>query len=350
MKRDTILIVDDIETNRIILENILQDKYEILQAGSGITATKMMLSDDILPSIVLLDIMMPEMDGYEVLELMKSNPETAKIPVLFITAADSETNESKGLSLGAVDYISKPFNPEVVKVRVENHLKLRNYSEGLEEMVKAKTAELVRTKEKILETMANIIEYRDMESGHHVKRTSELTKALIDYMYLHKVEGRIVDGVDHDTIIKAVPLHDIGKISIPDSILLKPGRLSHEEFEIIKTHAAIGSEIVKTMLVEDDTQYLKYCYDICRYHHERWDGKGYPDGLSGEDIPLSARILAIVDVYDALVSTRVYKPALPHEKAIEIIAEGSGTQFDPMIIKALSEMHGKFKEIHDSSS
>jgi len=350
LKRDTILIVDDIETNRIILENILQDKYEILQAGSGITATKMMLSDDILPSIVLLDIMMPEMDGYEVLELMKSNPETAKIPVLFITAADSETNESKGLSLGAVDYISKPFNPEVVKVRVENHLKLRNYSEGLEEMVKAKTAELVRTKEKILETMANIIEYRDMESGHHVKRTSELTKALIDYMYLHKVEGRIVDGVDHDTIIKAVPLHDIGKISIPDSILLKPGRLSHEEFEIIKTHAAIGSEIVKTMLVEDDTQYLKYCYDICRYHHERWDGKGYPDGLSGEDIPLSARILAIVDVYDALVSTRVYKPALPHEKAIEIIAEGSGTQFDPMIIKALSEMHGKFKEIHDSSS
>jgi len=350
LKKDTILIVDDIETNRIILENILQDKYEILQAGSGIDATAMMLSGEATPSIVLLDIMMPEMDGYEVLELMKSNHETAKIPVLFITAADSETNESKGLSLGAVDYISKPFNPEVVKVRVDNHLKLRNYSESLEEMVKIKTAELLRTKEKILETMANIIEYRDMESGHHVKRTSDLTRALIDFMYLHNYEGRVVDDVDHDTIIKAVPLHDIGKISIPDSILLKPGRLTNDEFATIKTHAAIGSEIVKTMLDEDDTQYLTYCYDICRFHHERWDGKGYPDGLSGEAIPLSARILAIVDVYDALVSTRVYKPAMPHEKAIDIIREGSGTQFDPVIITALMEMHEEFKQIHDSSS
>lgn len=349
MKKDTILIVDDIETNRIILENILQDKYEILQAGSGIDATAMMLSGEAAPSIVLLDIMMPEMDGYEVLELMKSTPETAKIPVLFITAADSETNESKGLSLGAVDYISKPFNPEVVKVRVDNHLKLRNYSESLEIMVKAKTAELLRTKEKILETMANIIEYRDLESGHHVKRTSELSKALIDYMYMHKYEGRIVDDVDHDTFIKAVPLHDIGKISIPDNILLKPGRLTDDEFTIIKTHAAIGSEIVKTMLDEDDTQFLAYCYNICRFHHERWDGKGYPDGLAGEDIPLSARILAIVDVYDALVSMRVYKPPFTHEKAIDIIREGAGTQFDPVIVHALLQMHEKFKEIHTNS-
>jgi len=350
MKRETILIVDDIETNRIILENILQDSYEIIQAGSGIDATAMMLSGEASPSIVLLDIMMPEMDGYEVLEIMKSNPETVNIPVLFITAADSETNESKGLSLGAVDYISKPFNPEVVKVRVENHLKLRNYSESLEEMVKIKTAELVRTKEKILETMANIIEYRDMESGHHVKRTSELTKALIDYLYINNCEGRVFDDMDHDTIIKAVPLHDIGKISIPDNILLKPGPLTKEEFAIIKTHAAIGSEIVKAMLDEDDTQYLKYCYDICRFHHERWDGAGYPDGLSGEDIPLSARILAIVDVYDALVSTRVYKPALSHEKAMEIIKSGAGTQFDPVIVDALMIMNETFREIHDKSS
>ena len=349
MKRDTILIVDDIETNRIILENILQDKYDIIQSGSGIDATAMLLTGQATPSIVLLDIMMPEMDGYEVLELIKSNSETAKIPVLFITAADSETNESKGLSLGAVDYISKPFNPEVVKVRVENHLKLRNYSESLEEMVKVKTAELMRTKEKILETMANIIEYRDLESGHHVKRTSDLTKALIDYLYVHSFDRRVIDDVDHDTIIKAVPLHDIGKISIPDSILLKPGPLTQEEFAIIKTHAAIGSEIVKEMLDEDDTQYLKYCYDICRYHHERWDSMGYPDGLAGEAIPLSARILAIVDVYDALVSTRIYKPAFSHEKAIDIIKNGAGTQFDPVIVMALMEMHEQFRVIHNNS-
>jgi putative two-component system response regulator len=343
------LIVDDIDTNRIILEDILDDKYHIVQADSGITAISLMFSAEVTPSIVLLDIMMPEMDGYEVLELMKGNPLTAKIPVLFITAADSETNESKGLSLGAVDYISKPFNPEVVKVRVENHLKLRNYSESLEEMVKIKTAELVRTKEKILETMANIIEYRDLESGHHVKRTSDLTKALIDYIYLNDFPNRKINEVDHDTIIKAVPLHDIGKISIPDSILLKPGPLTQEEFAIIKTHAAIGSEIVKSMLDEDDAQYLTYCYDICRYHHERWDGKGYPDGLSGEKIPLSARILAVVDVYDALVSARVYKPPFSHEKAIEIIRNGAGTQFDPEIIAALMQMHEQFREIHNNS-
>ena len=349
MNRETIFIIDDIETNRIILENILQDKYEILQSGSGIDAVAMMMSGEASPSIVLLDIMMPDMDGYQVLELMKATPELAKIPVLFITAADSETNESKGLSLGAVDYISKPFNPEVVKVRVENHLKLRKYSEGLEKMVKEKTAELVRTKDKILETMANIIEYRDLESGHHVKRTSELSKAMIDYLYLQGYERRFINDVDHDTMIKAVPLHDIGKISIPDSILLKPGPLTKEEFEIIKTHAAIGSEIVKTMLDEDDTQYLKYCYDICRYHHERWDGKGYPDGLAGEDIPLSARILAIVDVYDALVSSRTYKPPFSHDKAMEIIKDGAGTQFDPVIIMALLEMHEQFRTIHESS-
>jgi len=266
LSKDTILIVDDIETNRIILENILQDKYEIVQAGSGIDAAALMLSGEVLPSIVLLDIMMPEMDGYEVLELMKSNNETMKIPVLFITAADSETNESKGLSLGAVDYISKPFNPEVVKVRVANHLKLRHYSESLEQMVKEKTSELVRTKEKILETMANIIEYRDLESGHHVKRTSELTRALVDFLYLNKYKRRYIDDEDHDTIIKAVPLHDIGKISIPDNILLKPGPLTKEEFEIIKTHTSIGSDIIKEMIEEDETRYLDYCYNICRYH------------------------------------------------------------------------------------
>ncbi|MDR1060341.1 MAG: response regulator [Clostridiales bacterium] len=349
MKKDTILVVDDIETNRIILEDILEDKYNIVQAESGIAAVSLMFSAAVSPSIVLLDIMMPEMDGYEVLEMMKGNPLTEKIPVLFITAADSETNETKGLSLGAVDYISKPFNPEVVKVRVDNHLKLRSYSEGLEEMVKIKVAELVRTKEKILETMANIIEYRDMESGQHVKRTSDLTKVLVDYLFMNDNYDRSIDALDHDIIIKAVPLHDIGKISIPDSILLKPGPLTKEEFEIIKTHAAIGSEIVKSMLDEDDEQYLKYCYDICRYHHERWDGKGYPDGLAGEDIPLSARILAVVDVYDALVSARVYKPPFTHEKAIEIIKSGSGTQFDPEIVLALGDVQDQFQKVHMGS-
>ena len=343
-RRDTILIVDDIETNRIILEDILSGKYNVVQADSGIAAINLMFNAEVSPSIVLLDIMMPEMDGYEVLTLMQANPATSKIPVLFITAADSDANESKGLSLGAVDYISKPFSPQVVKVRVENHLKLRNYSESLEEMVRTKVAELVRTKEKILETMANIIEYRDLESGHHVKRTSEFTKILMDYLYVHD-KSRRISIADQDIIIKAVPLHDIGKISIPDSILLKPGPLTPEEFSIIKTHAAIGSEIVKSMLDEDDAQYLTYCYDICRHHHERWDGKGYPDGKAGVDIPLAARILAVVDVYDALVSPRCYKPPFTHDKAMEIIKSGSGTQFDPAIVGALQAVSTQFKEV-----
>jgi putative two-component system response regulator len=302
-----------------------------------------MFSGSVTPSIVLLDIMMPEMDGYEVLELLQDNPLTAKIPVIFITAADAETNETRGLSLGAVDYISKPFNPEVVKIRVSNHLKLRHYSESLEEMVQLKVEELGKTKEKMLETMASIIEYRNLETGHHVKRTSELSRILVDYLYKHPHFNRKITDEDHDVIVKAVPLHDIGKISIPDSVLLKPGPLTTEEFEIIKTHSAIGSEIIRFMQNTEDDPYLTYCYDICRYHHERWDGKGYPDHLEGSDIPLPARILAVVDVYDALVSTRVYKPPLSHNEAIDILQKGAGSQFDPEIIQALMEVHTTFE-------
>jgi putative two-component system response regulator len=346
MKKETVLIVDDVETNRIILEDILMDQYAISHASNGIEAVSCMLSGVVTPSIVLLDIMMPEMDGYEVLEILQSNPLTAKIPVIFITAADAETNETRGLSLGAVDYISKPFNPEVVKVRVSNHLKLRHYSENLENMVRLKVDELVKTKEKMLETMASIIEYRNLETGHHVKRTTELSKILVDHLYDHPHFNRIITDEDQDVIAKAVPLHDIGKISIPDSVLLKPGPLSPEEFEIIKTHAAIGSEIIRFMQNTDDDPYLTYCYDICRYHHERWDGRGYPDGLKEEEIPLSARILAVVDVYDALVSARVYKPPLSHEEAIEIIGKGKGTQFDPEIIKALMEIHPAYAALN----
>jgi putative two-component system response regulator len=346
MKKETVLVVDDVEMNRLILEEILMDHYSVAHASNGIEAVSCMFSGAVTPDIVLLDIMMPEMDGYEVLELLQSNPQTAKVPVIFITAADAETNETRGLSLGAVDYISKPFNPEVVKIRVSNHLKLRHYSESLEEMVQLKVEELVRTKERMLETMASIIEYRNLETGHHVKRTSELSRILVDYLYKHPHFNRIITDEDHDSIVKAVPLHDIGKISIPDSVLLKPGPLTTEEFETIKTHSAIGSEIIRFMQDTDDDPYLIYCYDICRFHHERWDGNGYPDKLKGGDIPLPARILAVVDVYDALVSARVYKPPLSHNEAIEIIQKGAGSQFDPEIIRALMDVHKTFETLN----
>ena len=334
MKREKVFIVDDIEMNRLILEEILKDDYDIIQADNGITAIDILFNLKELPSIVLLDIMMPEMNGYEVLELMKSNAQTAHIPVFFITAADPSTNEEKGLTAGAVDYISKPFVPNIVKARIANHIELKQYRDNLEQMVEKKVNELTQTKEHILETMASIIEYRHLESGQHVRRTSQLTRLLINELVRNSKYSKELIESDFDVMIKAVPLHDIGKIGIPDSVLLKPGRLDPEEYEIIKTHAAIGGEIIKSLLLIDDTLYLKHCYDIVRHHHEWYNGNGYPDKLKGEEIPLSARILAVIDVYDALSSPRVYKASMGHEKSMQIICEGSGTQFDPEIIMA----------------
>ena len=349
--RDLILIVDDIETNRIVLEEILKDKYDTESAGSGNAAISLMASGNIRPSIVLLDIMMPEMDGYEVLEIMKKDSLTEHIPVIFITAADADSNETKGLGLGAVDYISKPFNPEIVMARVATHLRLYHYSERLEIMVQQKVDELMRSKEKMLETMANIIEYRNLESGGHVKRTKELTRILAKCLSDNPSLGREISAADVEIIARAAPLHDVGKISIPDEVLLKPGKLTTEEFEIMKTHTSLGGEMIKLMIFDnedgEDNAYLLCCYDIALSHHERWDGKGYPNGITGNEIPLSARILSLVDVYDALVSERVYKAAVPHEKAVSIICEGAGTQFDEKVVEAFMIVQDKFKEYAD---
>lgn len=345
MNLDTVLIVDDVEMNRLILQNILEDNFNVIHAENGAQALDVLFSDGENPSIVLLDIIMPEINGFEVLERMKANEKTAQIPVLFITAADTENYESKGLSMGAVDYIFKPFRPEVVKTRVINHLKLHKYSENLERMVKEKVDELVQTKDKLLEIMANIVEYRNLESGEHVKRTQEFTRIFVDYLIENPHPDYMINQEDYNIILRAVPLHDLGKIGIPDVVLLKPGRLTPEEFEIIKTHSTIGSEIIENVLYLNDERYFKYCYDICRYHHEKWDGNGYPDGLKNTEIPLLARVVSIVDVYDALVSQRVYKPPLSHEEAIRIITEGAGTQFDPYLIEVLIQIEHKFLEV-----
>ncbi len=343
MERDLILLVDDIEMNRLILEEILKDKFDLKHAENGIEAVSYLLSGEKLPSIILLDIMMPEMDGYEVLDIIKNNEQLARIPVIFITAADSNINETKGLSAGAVDFISKPFNPDVVKMRVKNHLSLRHYSESLEVMVSEKVAELVRNKERMMEIMANLIEYRNIESGEHVKRTKELSAIMVNYLFAHPSGKYKVTERQRDLIPKAVPLHDIGKIGIPDSILLKPGRLTDEEYDTIKTHSTIGADIIRSMRDDPDDEFLNACFDICQSHHERWDGKGYPNKTAGEMIPLSARILSIIDVYDALVSPRVYKPPMRHDEAIRIITDGAGTQFDPYLVEVLQKVKDDFK-------
>lgn len=343
--RDKILIVDDVDINRLILAEILNNDYDILEAGSGQQALSVIEQCDPLPKAILLDIIMPGMDGFEVLERLKSNPRTTKIPVLFITAADAEETETRGLNAGAADYISKPFNPDVVKARVHNHIQLFNYSEDLENMVTRKTADLVKTHEQMLEIMASIIEYRSLESGMHIHRTSELTKILIRKMETMPQFIRELKELNADSIGKAVVLHDIGKVGIPDNILLKPGKLTPEEFEVIKTHTVIGSTIIDRISSEltEDTVYLARCREICRSHHEYWNGKGYPDALSGTAIPLSARILSIVDVYEALVAERCYKKAMHPDQAARIICECSGTQFDPDIYKAFVAVEEEFK-------
>ena len=344
--KDKILVVDDVELNRIILGEILSDDYEVIEASNGIDAVDLLYNSTDLPQAVLLDIMMPEMDGFQVLELIKSNPNTAKIPVLFITAADATENEFKGLSEGAVDYIPKPFNASVVKARVDNHIQLKRYQNDLESMVEKKAAELMTTHERILETLATIIEYRSIESGAHIRRTMELLKAMVNHMLTKPKYNKDLMELNYNAIVKASSLHDIGKVGIPDSILLKPGKLTEEEFEVIKTHSDVGARIIDSMNLDGNELYLKHCREICKYHHERWDGRGYPDKLSGEDIPLSARMVSIVDVYDALVSPRCYKKSMPHGKALEIIKEGRDSQFDPYLVDILLEVEDMFEKLH----
>jgi len=353
--KDLILIVDDIDINRIILREILQNDYEIIEAENGTEALALLFDEsgnpkDKLPTAVLLDVMMPGIDGFEVLAKIKENEFTKKIPVLFITATDSEETESKGLIAGAADYITKPFNHDVVRARVDNHIDLARYSHSLEQLVAKKTSEVTKTYESTLEVLATIIEYRNLESGTHIRRTTLLTEILVSKMLKTEKFKAALEALNIPSLIKASALHDIGKIGIPDGILLKPGKLTNDEFNMIKTHTTVGSHIIDSIAenLPDNDQYLKYAKDICHYHHERWDGNGYPTGLSKEEIPLAARIISIVDVYDALVSPRCYKDPFSHDVSMGIIKDGRGTQFDPDIIDLIDEVAEAFKEVEEA--
>lgn len=346
-ERAKILIVDDLETNRIILNEILSGLFEVEQADNGMDAISIMLNAVEKPKLLLLDIMMPGMDGFRVMTLMKATPELQKIPIILITAADAE---KKGLSAGAVDYISKPFDPDIVKLRVLNQVELAMYRESLESLVAQKANELLNTKQLFLDAMANLIESRSIEAGSHVNRTRELAKIIFVNLLKDGGYAGEVSEIDFDIFLRAVPLHDIGKIGIPDSILLKPGKLTPEEFEIIKTHTTIGAAAISSIMIRNDDTYMKYCYDICKFHHEKWDGTGYPEGLCGQNIPLSARIVAVIDVYDALVSERCYKAAYTHEEAMSIIRQSAGSHFDPYIVKVLESSQDEVKALYHFSN
>jgi putative two-component system response regulator len=345
MTKDKILIVDDIEVNREILQEILQSDYDCIQAKDGIEAIEKVMHNSADLSLILLDIMMPEMDGYEVLEMLSRSGYINRIPVIIITAAGGNENEVKGLELGAADYITKPFYPSSVLTRVQNLLEVRKHKLYLEKLVNDNIKKVYDMRDSMIDFLASVIEYRDVESGEHVKRTRLMADALLKKVAASGRMNKEIAAINMDTASKAVALHDVGKIGIPDSILLKPGKLTPEEFEIIKTHATIGAEIVEHIDGIKDTSYLALCRDICLYHHERWDGKGYPRGLSENAIPFAARIMAIVDVYDALTDARVYKPAFPHEKAVEIMSVESGKQFDPVILDVFLQNHEDFRKI-----
>jgi len=342
--KPTVLVVDDADTNVMILEEILKDDYNIVTASNGKEALEKLKKIDVLPKLLLLDVNMPQMDGRQLFEALKADANFKRIPVIFITIENE--SESELLEAGAVDFINKPFNPDIVKLRVRNQIALKNYSEYLEEMVAAKTAEATKTLEYALQGLANVIEHRDLESGEHVKRTQLFVRALTDYLIdTNSVYAEELVKLQPDIIMKSMALHDVGKIAIPDRILLKPGKLDPQEYEIMKTHTTRGMEIIHELGDVNTSLYLKHCEDICYGHHERWDGKGYPRQIKGEDIPLTARLAALADVYDALVCARVYKAAMPYDEALKIIIEGKGTQFDPIIADAVVNISEKFKEI-----
>jgi putative two-component system response regulator len=345
-KIPTVLIVADHFENTAILEEILKTDYKTTTASNGKEALDKLEEAGLLPKIVLLDIHMPQMTGREMFDVMKTSEKFKRIPVVFITSDNDSETESGLLAAGAVDFINKPFNPDIVKVRVKNQIELKNYSDSLEEMVAEKTAEATKALDSALQGLANVIEHRDMESGEHVKRTQLYVKALIDYLIESaSVYADDLKELQPDTIVKSMALHDVGKIAIPDRILLKPGKLDPDEFEIMKTHTVRGKEIIDELGDINSSLYLKHCEDICCSHHERWDGKGYPYKLKEKEIPLTARIASIADVYDALISKRVYKSAISYDEALKIIIDGKGTQFDPVITEALIQVRDKFKEI-----
>jgi len=356
--KPTILVVDDTPDNITLLCSLLGDTYRNKIATSGEKALKIARAAP-HPDLILLDIMMPEMDGYEVCRQLKADPATQHIPVIFLTAKTQEGDETKGFELGAVDYITKPIVPPILLARVHTHLALgeaRKFLEMqndvLEQQVEMRTRQLAALQDAIIIAMASLAETRDNDTGHHIRRTQHYVRELALCLQGREKYRKELTNEDIEILYKTAPLHDIGKVGVPDNILLKPGRLMPEEFAEMKRHTVYGRDAIiaaeKTM--ETPEAFLLTARDIACYHHEKWDGSGYPEGLAGEDIPLPARLMAIADVYDALITKRVYKDAMSHEEAVKIIEDGAGTHFDPEAVAAFSIVKDKFASIAEHFS
>jgi putative two-component system response regulator len=353
VEKKTVLVVDDTPDNLSLMSGLLKDNYKVKVANNGEKALKIAAAVP-PPDLILLDIMMPGMDGYEVCRLLKRDPATVDIPVIFLTAKTEVEDEKKGLELGAVDYITKPISPPIVLARVKSHLALkvqadflRDKSEFLELEVAKRTREVKAIQDVTILAMASLAETRDSDTGNHIRRTQFYVKALAEHLRSYpRFAGQLTDHTIA-MLFKSAPLHDIGKVGIPDRILLKPGRFTPEEFEIMKTHTTLGREAIEhaEQQLGMDVQFLQTAKEIAYGHQEKWDGSGYPQGIAGEAIPLSARLMAVADVYDALISRRVYKDGMPHEKAVQIMVEGRGAHFDPDMLDAFVAIQDQFREI-----
>lgn len=340
-KRQQILIVDDEEINRVILREIFQDEYEVLEATDGKDAIYKIQSRHNM-ALILLDVIMPVMDGFMVLEYMQEHSLIDRIPVILITSESVGESEGKAYSYGVADVMHKPFYPYIVKRRSKNIINLYQHKQYMEERLKeqeeeirAQEKEIRKSNEFIINALSSVVEFRSAETGEHTRRIKYFTRVLLRYLVNYFPKYGLTRS-QVDMIARASALHDIGKVGIPDAILLKPGRLTDDEFEIMKTHTTIGCEMLQKSCRDRTSEFYQYCYDICRHHHERWDGKGYPDHLAGDDIPISAQIVAIADVYDALVSPRVYKSAFASSTAFDMIMNGECGEFSPDILECFA--------------
>ncbi len=349
-EKQRILVVDD-ETFYIdVLLNLLQDDYHVNIAKTGALALKRALNST-PPDLILLDIIMPGIDGYEVCRQLKADKRTQDIPVIFLTVKSEVSDEVHGFELGAVDYIAKPMSPPIVMSRVKNHLMLNKARKILEDQqailkiqVEEQTREIIRTQDVAIYCMASLAETRDNETGNHIRRTQHYIRLLCDYLKNNADYKEYLDNKTIDLLFKSAPLHDIGKVGVPDKILLKPGSLDNNEWHEMKKHPQIGYEtLLNTEKQLGRSSFLDIAGEIALTHHEKWDGSGYPQGLKGEDIPIPGRLMALADVYDALISKRVYKEAFSHNNAVELIISLKGSHFDPQIVEAFEQLKDDFK-------
>ena len=349
----TILVVDDTPANLSLMTGLLRDSYKVKAAIDGEKALRIARAQP-GPDLILLDIMMQGMDGYEVCRQLKADPATRDIPVIFLTAKSGIQDEKMGLDLGAVDYITKPISPPIVMARVRNHLMLkasadflRDKADYLEREVSKRTAEVVAIQDVTIHAMASLAETRDSDTGNHIRRTQHYVRALALKLREQPRFAGLLDDRYVSMLFKSAPLHDIGKVGIPDRILLKSGKLTPEEFELMKTHTTLGRDAIQAAerQLGMSVDFLKLAKEIAYSHQEKWDGSGYPEGLRGEAIPVSARLMALADVYDALISRRVYKEGMSHEQALDFISEGRGKHFDPDMVDAFLLIHQEFRAI-----